>query len=144
MIAGLLLGMAFLGWRYPAQQDGLMGTLGFSWLALTYLAILLYALLYPAGWFGGCLRWKWLRGLGIIAYGAYIFHEFFLGMIFGRIPFLYSIRDVGLSLLAMAVTLLFCKLSWTYFEKPLVKIGHRTGYRSEPLPFAETAAAQGN
>jgi len=93
----LLAGVALLAWRSPSPYERLMATAGFTWLALTYLAFLLYALLYRDSWISHCLRWSWLRGLGIIAYGTYLFHEFFLGMFFGRIPWLRSWHDVGLS-----------------------------------------------
>jgi len=128
-IAILLLGVAYLGWRAPYPANPLMATVGFTWLALTYLAFLLYSLLFRDSWISICLRWGWLRGLGIIAYGTYLFHEFFLGMFFRRTPWLYSWHDVGLSVIVLVVTIIFCRLSWVYFEKPLVKIGHRTGYQ---------------
>ncbi|MFZ3202127.1 MAG: acyltransferase, partial [Candidatus Acidiferrales bacterium] len=124
----LLLGAAYLCWRAPSAYNPLMATAGFTWLALTYLSILLYALLYRGSWLSHCLRWSWLRGLGAISYGAYLFHEFFLGMIYGRTPWVRSWDDVGLSVLALVLTISFCRLSWLYFEKPLVKIGHRASY----------------
>jgi peptidoglycan/LPS O-acetylase OafA/YrhL len=127
-IAVLLLGLAYLGWRAPSPHHALMAAIGLTWLAMTYLAFLLYALLFRDSWISHCLRWTWLRGLGIIAYATYLFHEFFLGMFFGRVPWLYSWQDLGLSVVVLGVTIVFCRLSWIYFEKPLVKIGHRASY----------------
>jgi peptidoglycan/LPS O-acetylase OafA/YrhL len=118
-----------------------MASVGFTWLALTYLVFLLYALLYRDSWISHRLRWSWLRGLGIIAYGTYLFHEFFLGMFFRRVPWLYSWRDVGLSVIVLIVTIIFCRLSWVYFEKPLVKIGHRTSYEFGAAGLARTTPA---
>jgi peptidoglycan/LPS O-acetylase OafA/YrhL len=129
LVLGLLMvGVALLAWRTPNADQRLMATVGLTLLALTYLAFLLYALLYRDNWISHCLRWSWLRGLGVIAYCAYLFHEFFLGMFFGRVPWLYSWHDAGLSVIVLTVTISFCRLSWVYFEKPLVKIGHRTNY----------------
>ena len=125
----LVAGVILLGWRSPSPYQPFMATVGFTWLALTYLLFLLYALLFPSVWFSRCLRWGWLRGLGLIAYGTYLFHEFFLGMFFGRLPFIKSWRDLAVSIFTLAFTLLFCRLSWLYFEKPLVKIGHRASYQ---------------
>jgi peptidoglycan/LPS O-acetylase OafA/YrhL len=136
----LLVGVAFLGWRAP-KDHWYMVTIGATQLALTYLAFLLYALLYRDSWISRCLRWNWLCGLGVIAYGTYLFHEFFLGMFFQRTPWIYSWRDVGVSMFSMAVTILVCRLSWLYFEKPLVKIGHRTGYQFGATRLAKTMAA---
>jgi peptidoglycan/LPS O-acetylase OafA/YrhL len=124
----LLLGVVFLTLRAPDAADTLMATAGFTWMALFYLVILLYAVLFPGGWIGRCLRLGWLRGLGIIAYGTYLVHELFLGLFFGRLPSVRSWRDFGVSMLALAFTLGFCRLSWLYFEKPLVKLGHRASY----------------
>jgi peptidoglycan/LPS O-acetylase OafA/YrhL len=124
----LLAGVAILVWRGPGASTPLMVTAGFTWMALFYLSILLHAVLFPGSWIGHCLRWGWLRGLGIIAYGTYLFHEFFLGLFFGRLPFIRSWREFGVSMLALAFTIVFCRLSWLYFEKPLVKLGHRTSY----------------
>ena len=145
-IAILLLGVAYLGWRAFSDRDPLMATGGLTWLALMYLASLLYALLNRESWISHCLRWKWLCGLGVIAYGTYLFQELFLSVFFRRIPWLYSWRDIGVSFFALLVTILFCRLSWVYFEKPLVKIGHRTRYQFGEASRATTApaAAEGN
>jgi peptidoglycan/LPS O-acetylase OafA/YrhL len=118
-----------------------MATIGFTWLALTYLAFLLYALLYRGSWISHSLRWSGLRDLGTIAYGTYIFHELFLGVGFGRLPRLRSFNDVALSLLILVFTLLFCRLSWVYFEKPLVKIGHRASYHFDAAGLAGSGPA---
>ena len=107
---------------------------------MLYLVFLLYAVLFPGSFLSRCLRWSWLRGLGIIAYGTYLFHQFFLGLVFGRVPFILSLRDVALSLLALALTLLFCRLSWVYFEKPLVKLGHRSTYQFVESPRSSQTA----
>src|SRR6266436_21779 len=120
VLGSLLAGAAFLGWRSPAPFGRLMATAGFTWLGLTYLAFFLYALLYRDSWISHCLRWNWLCGLGVIAYGTYLFHEFFLGMFFGRVPWL---------------------LSWVYFENALLKVGHRTSYEFGAGRLARTATA---
>src|SRR5260370_1055672 len=108
----LLAGVAFLGWRSPTAFEHVIPTAGFTWLALTYLTFLLYALLYRDSWISHCLRWRWLRGLGVIAYGTYLFHEYILGLFFGRSPWLSSWHDVGISIVVLFVTISFCQLSW--------------------------------
>lgn len=145
-IAILLLGAAYLGWRAPSSSGTVMVTVGFTWLALTYLSILLYALLYRGSWLSHCLRWNWLRGLGAISYGAYLFHEFFLAMVYGRTPWVRSWHDVGLSVIVLVLTISFCQLSWVYFERPLVKIGHRASYEfitTEPAGTAPSIPTTG-
>ena len=132
----LLCGVAFLAWRSPSIHDPLMVTAGFTWLALFYLAVLLYSLLFSSSWIARCLRWGWLGGLGAIAYGAYLFHQLFLSLFFGRLPWISSWRHFVLAVFTLAFTLVFCRLSWLYFEKPLVALGHRSRYH-----FADSAGA---
>jgi hypothetical protein len=119
----LLSGVVFLAWRAPSLSDPLMVAARFTWLALIHLAILLYAVLFPGSWIG-----HFLDGLGVIAYDTYLFHDLFRGLFIGRIPWIRSFRQFCISTLALAFTLGFCRLSWLYFEKPLVKHSHRASY----------------
>jgi peptidoglycan/LPS O-acetylase OafA/YrhL len=116
-------------WRAPSYWHHLMASVGLTWMALSYLAFLLYTLLYLDSRISRCLQWNWLRALGVIACGTYLFHEFFLGMSFGRAPWLRSWHNIGLSFIILIVTIAFCQLSWVYFEKPLVKMDHRMSYK---------------
>jgi peptidoglycan/LPS O-acetylase OafA/YrhL len=150
-LAVLASGFVFLTLRSPDPYGFGMLTVGFTWLALFYLAILLYTLLFHEGWLGTFFRWNWLRWLGSIAYGAYLFHELVRGAFFGlfgtRPPQIQSVRDFLLSVLALVVTLVICQLSWRYFEKPLVQIGHRARYeldeisRNEAVPTLRVEGA---
>ncbi len=122
-----------------------MVSFGCSWLAFFYAATLLYALLWKESWIGSCLRWKWLAWLGTIAYGTYLLHELVLGVVYGiissRPPLLRTMQDLRASLLALAATLVLCRFSWKYFEKPLIKLGHRASYTFDSVtPIAATAA----
>lgn len=134
LIAVLLAGDAFLGWRAASFDSPLMATVGYTWLALTYLWLLLYGVLFTDSVVSGILRWSWLRGLGNIAYGTYLFHLLFAGLLFGRVPVLHSWSDVGMSCVALLVTLIFCRLSWGFFEKPLIRLGHHSRYQFSRLP----------
>jgi peptidoglycan/LPS O-acetylase OafA/YrhL len=137
----LLVGLAFLTLKGPFPTYFLMLSVGYTWLALSYLCLLLYAVLFPQGWVGRCLRWSWLRWLGSIAYGAYLFHGMVFGAILGVIwpgpPALRNPASLFMAVVALGVTLLLCHLSWLYFEKPLVKLGHHLHYNPKPLPAVE-------
>ena len=132
VILMLAFGMIFLTKYAPSVTSPLMLSVGFSWLAVFYLSVLLYALTQQNSLISWVLRWKLLRWLGAIAYGTYLFHEFVLGVVFGlfrsHTPTILTLEDVGLSLGALALTILLCSLSWNYFEQSLVSIGHRTDY----------------
>jgi peptidoglycan/LPS O-acetylase OafA/YrhL len=128
----LFLGMAVLTWRASDYRHLPMLSVGYTWMALFYLSTLLHALTHRKSWIARCMRWRWLGWLGTIAYGVYLFHEIILGAFFSffwsRPPQLTSFPEVCVTLLALAVTLLLCRLSWVYFEKPFVQIGHRAHY----------------
>src|SRR5439155_1012758 len=138
------MGLAVFTVKAPAAFAFPMVSFGYSWLAFFYVSILLYALLWKESWIGSCLRWKWLAWLGTIAYGTYLLHELVLGLTYGIIssgrPLLTTMQDLPASLLALAATLVLCRLSWKYFEKPLINLGHRTSYTFDSVtPIAATA-----
>ncbi len=55
-----------------------------------------------------------------------------LGVVFGTIkggePRVESLTDLCLVMVALAATLGLCWVSWIFFEKGLVGMGHRTEY----------------
>jgi peptidoglycan/LPS O-acetylase OafA/YrhL len=112
-----------------------MSTVGLSWLAFFYLGLLLLALIYSNGWLGGVLRNTWLKALGTISYGVYLLHWPVLGLTFmifqHKKPWAETPGERGLVLLALALTIGLASLSWSIFEKPLLKIGHTVKYGSE-------------
>jgi peptidoglycan/LPS O-acetylase OafA/YrhL len=122
----LLTQMYYIPYGFPTVS------LGFTWIAVFYVLVLVYALTQREGWIARCLRWRWLRWLGTIAYGAYLFHQLILesafGLIWGHGPIFEKTPNVLLTLIALAGTLLLCRLSWNYFEKPLIQFGHREDY----------------
>jgi peptidoglycan/LPS O-acetylase OafA/YrhL len=113
---------------------------GYTFLAAFYLCVILCALLSPESFLSRTLRWSWLRFLGEIAYGTYLFHFVILDLLFAVIrshpPRIDSGGDLTLALSALTVSLILCRISWSYFETPLIRIGHRKAYnldRSLPI-----------
>lgn len=105
-------------------------TAGLSIFALLYTCFLLIALTEN----GGIVRWltqiRPLRQLGIWAYCIYLVH--------GEIPY-YAERifhpttgaaRAAVFAAAVAVVMLVAHLSWRYFERPLIALGHRWKYLS--------------
>ncbi len=147
----LVLGVGVLIKAFPNPYDNVMLTIGLTWLAAFYLAVLLYALSWRESLLSRCLRWGWLCWLGSIAYGVYLFHIFFLYVIYGSVwagpPMISSFPALCVVLVALAVTLAICGASWIYFERPLVRIGHRASYQfaaAPDAPLAATAPAGGD
>jgi peptidoglycan/LPS O-acetylase OafA/YrhL len=129
----LLAGLYFLTKmvRWPTDVTLLAG--GYTWLALFYVSVLLYAVVHSQSWLAGCLRLRWLKWLGAIAYGTYLLHQqvrgTLFGLLWGRDPLNLSLPVFVVSVLALAITLAVCQASWKYFERPLLRIGHRRNYR---------------
>jgi peptidoglycan/LPS O-acetylase OafA/YrhL len=136
---GLVLGLLF-----PAQLVGVtffalrsvstfpLTSLAYTGLALFYLSILLYALTWRESSLSAFLRWRPLGWLGSIAYGTYLFHVLVLlslvSIMRGSRSGITSLADFVARMFALVLTISLCQLSWTYFEKPLVALGHRTCY----------------
>lgn len=136
--------------KYSADPYGSgMRSFGFTYLAIFYLMIILYAVVFRDSRLSGLLRWSWLRWLGSIAFGVYLFHELVRGVLFGltwgQLPKGLPFSNFVTSIIALGITLMFCRLSWQFFEKPLIDIGHRVRYqqakkRQEKLSFPEGTA----
>jgi peptidoglycan/LPS O-acetylase OafA/YrhL len=109
-----------------------VSTVGLSLLAVFYLGLLLLALAYSDGWLRRIFRTSWLKALGTISYGVYLYHWVVVGLIFAIVqhkrPWAQTSAEHGLVLLALAVTIAVASVSWTFFEKPLLKVGHNVKY----------------
>jgi len=116
--------------------------LGLTAIAALYALVLVYVLVFPHSTLGWFLRLKPLTWLGSIAYGVYLFHQliFYItfGLVFSRPPVLSSVREVLVCILAFGMTLFLCRLSWRFFEKPLIAGGHRITYDFGPPPLQDT------
>ncbi|HUK30805.1 MAG TPA: acyltransferase [Candidatus Acidoferrum sp.] len=109
-----------------------MASIGYDWLALFYLTALVLALVHTQSWLARMLRWRWLMSLGTIAYGAYLFHYVIYGLCMaylrGEGSVLGNFPDVAVTLFALALTIFFTALSWRFFEKRVVRWGHKYSY----------------
>jgi len=117
-------------------------SIGYTWLAILYLCILLYSLVH-GGWLSRVLRWQPLMHLGTLAYGVYLYHVLVIWLIFGS---LYSstakitnLREFAWSIVTLIVVWFIAWSSWKYFEKPLVKMGQRTKYEFTSRPLTSNA-----
>jgi len=105
------------GWTYGIEM------IGFTWLALLYMVVLLLAVTQPQSWLGTVLRFAPLRRLGMIAYGVYLLHQLFFVALRNS---LHSWPLAGIVVPALGATFSLAVLSWRYFEKPLIDYAHRS------------------
>jgi peptidoglycan/LPS O-acetylase OafA/YrhL len=135
LLAVLFAGMAVLSYWYSNPTLAIPLTIGLSWIAFFYTVVLLHALSNPTGLVARFARKSWLRELGRVSYCVYLIHiavrYFVFGLSVRTIPHLSDLRTFGLTLLSAALTYLIARLSWTYVEGPLIRIGHRTVYRMQ-------------
>ena len=122
----------FIKWLFSPYAFW-MGFLGYSWLALFFICLLLQGLLEPQGAWSHFLSWAFLREMGRLSYCIYLIHFLILGLchslILHKLPSISSISGAAVTLLAFFLTYLLAALSWRYFEHPLLRRGHLYKYR---------------
>jgi peptidoglycan/LPS O-acetylase OafA/YrhL len=109
-----------------------------SLLAFLYAALLLLAVTETRGPVTWLFRTRWLRGLGLLAYGVYLIHPavngLAHGLILGRLSGFATISEIAVTLGAFAVTLALATLLWRRLEKPFIAWGHSVRYAPAPVP----------
>jgi peptidoglycan/LPS O-acetylase OafA/YrhL len=129
--AGFLMlqaGVLLISTNDPHHSGLVMMTIGYSWLACYYLCVLLIAVSQPDNFLSRILRSRPLIWIGSIAYGAYLLHQavnsILHALIFGSAPTVSGLWQILTTFLAVAVTFGLARLSWLYFEWPLLSLGY--------------------
>jgi peptidoglycan/LPS O-acetylase OafA/YrhL len=73
------------------------------------------------------IGYTWIAGLYV---RPLLYHVFGLRE---SVEIIDSIASLSVSIAAIPITLLICRLSWAYFEKPLMQIGHRAKYKPSSI-----------
>jgi peptidoglycan/LPS O-acetylase OafA/YrhL len=132
--ASVVLGVGILEMIHKKMGIGSfeLASFGYTWVALFYLSLLLLAVTQH-GFVSRLFRFRPLTELGIVAYGLYLFHCLVSGFVYGLAgkvsPQLTGLSTIGLTLLSGLFVFALTRLSWRYFEKPLIIRGHRYQYR---------------
>jgi peptidoglycan/LPS O-acetylase OafA/YrhL len=128
----LLIGLVALTLMKTTSSSLLLTSVGYTWIALFYVSLLLIAVLRPETWFSSLLRNSVLREIGLLAYFIYMFHQplsgLFHGLLLGREPKIDSWLSGLVTVAAFAATFIAAKISWRYLEKPLINLGHTYKY----------------
>jgi peptidoglycan/LPS O-acetylase OafA/YrhL len=135
-LATLLMGAACPSW----SSFG-MSTFGYSWMALLYFCFLLIVVTQKSGLLHSIASNGLLQRLGLIAYGVYLLHQGILelthGLFLHHAPTIANLVDALVTLLALLLTLSLAAVSYKWFEKPIVAMGHALKYQgSATLPHA--------
>jgi peptidoglycan/LPS O-acetylase OafA/YrhL len=137
-----LLGFLFIGaigwWKWePDLYRVAMQWVGYTWIGLFFTVLLLAVLVRPASLLGWVTRMRWLRELGKVSYCAYIIHMtvnlFCHILITGNAPQISNWYGALATLCAVVLTYAIAKLSWIFFENPLLRYGHKFRYSEPPI-----------
>jgi peptidoglycan/LPS O-acetylase OafA/YrhL len=104
---------------------------GYGWVSAFYASLVILALTDPQSLLGRMMRWHRLTDLGTTSYGVYLFHLGILGIcawLLNGHGLILEWRDLGIAFLSLAITMVLAKVSWLYFEKPIVRWSHRFRY----------------
>lgn len=131
VVAISALVLAFLLWANQGIGSQWMAYLGHTVLGLLGLAAILLGLLHP-GAFQRLFRNPLLGRAGGISYGIYLFHQPVSGLLhevlLSQRPQIGQARDLAVTALALALTILLAQVSWTVFERRIVNLGRRATY----------------
>jgi peptidoglycan/LPS O-acetylase OafA/YrhL len=125
-------GVAYL-WRWHSDPLLLLTqTVGYTWLALFFAVVLLLVLSGRAFLLSAAMRLGFLREIGGVSYCIYIIHTavflFCHQILLHALPAVTDVKAAGVTFLAAFVTYAIAKLSWKYFEQPLLRRGHAFQY----------------
>ena len=132
LFAILFAGVTYI-WRYHSDPLlPLMQTAGYTWLALFFAVLLLLVLSRRASLPAALMRLGFLREIGGVSYCIYIIHMaiflFCHQLLLHTLPVVTDVKAAGVTFLAAFVTYCLAKLSWKYFEQPMVRRGHGFQY----------------
>jgi len=129
-----LLGTSILLDKGQSIGSLAMSSFGYSLLAIMYSCFLLIAITEKRGLITVIVQNRLLGKLGIIAYGVYIFHQGISGLLHAallhQVPQISREVDVAVTCTALVITIMISYLSWTFFEKPFMVLGHSFRYKA--------------
>lgn len=109
-----------------------MSSYGHTLLACLCACFLLITVTEKRGFVRAITRIKGLRSLGIIAYRVYIYHQGVSGLTHAlflkHTPQIRTAADATVTVLALVFVLVIAYVSWSFFERRFVLIGHSIRY----------------
>lgn len=131
VLAVLAMGMVYFNYLGEANPFP-TATFWYTWIAVFYATIVVLALTQSRSLLSRFLKNRWLRGLGVIAYGTYLIHPIVFTIVMaglrGHTNIHWSVGDLTSDLFSMALTIAIAQVSWMVFEKRFVRWGRRLNY----------------
>jgi peptidoglycan/LPS O-acetylase OafA/YrhL len=124
----------------PNMLDYPMATLGYTFLGVFYLSLLLLVVLDKSSRLARFCRLPGLRMLGRVSYFMYMVHHPMLQL--GHALFVgetvansqVPVGAVVVACVTMVFTLILADVSWRLFEQPIIDLGHSMTYAKKPAP----------
>jgi peptidoglycan/LPS O-acetylase OafA/YrhL len=130
----LASGVVGLTLARASSSSLLLNSVGYTWLVAFYLSLMIVVVVWPQTILGAAMRNPALIYLGTVSYFVYLFHQPVHGLahfvIGGAGPVVSTWGQAATTALALVVTLLLARVSWVFFERPLIQYGHAYKYRS--------------
>lgn len=134
LLGGGLVGLNIWRQELATAESIVMATIGYTWIGLFYALLLLLLLLNQGQRVTAFFRNPVMRWLGEISYSFYLVHIPIIGLCFGAVlgmnPRIANLKELLVSLIALALSLGLATISWRWLEKPIVRWGHSFQYRS--------------
>jgi peptidoglycan/LPS O-acetylase OafA/YrhL len=125
----IIVTLALFLWR--GREDAFAAVVGYSALA----AAAAYLVMTVAKLDSNKATWvtKILADVGLVSYFIYLFHVFMIATVQRIIPahLVPQINLLWIATIAALMTYIPARLSWKYFEYPLLKFGRRVAVRSQ-------------
>lgn len=134
LLGGGLVALNIWRQELTTAESIVMTTIGYTWIGLFYTLLLLLLLLHQGQWVTAFFRNPVMRWLGEISYSFYLLHIPLIGLCFGWIrgmnPRIANLKELLVSLLALALSLGLATISWHWLEKPIIRWGHSFQYQA--------------
>lgn len=141
LACGWALVLAMLVGPYVSPNVSVLHTVGLPFFGVCFSSYLLLSISKEEE--GRTMRNPVLRFFGGISYGLYLFHQpialILHTLLLGSQPGIGPPMKWLVTLLSLGVSVGVAWLSFTFFETPLVKFGHRWKYGASPAPAVVAA-----